>query len=103
MPKYSATMPADVLIYVTSWCPYCHAAKHLLSAKNVAFEEVDVDGRQELRAWLTKTTGQRTVPQVFINGKSVGGFSDISALDDGGKLDELLAEKPATERATLPR
>lgn len=96
-------MSADVLIYLTSWCPYCHAAKELLGDKNVRFDEVDVDGRQELRAWLTKATGQRTVPQVFINGKPVGGFSDISALDRAGKLDPLLAEAPPAELPPLPR
>jgi len=96
-------MRADVLIYLTSWCPYCHAAKELLGDKNVPFAEVDVDGRQELRAWLTKTTGQRTVPQVFINGKPVGGFNDISALDRAGKLDALLSEAPPVEMAALPR
>jgi glutaredoxin 3 len=96
-------MSADVLIYLTSWCPYCHAAKELLGDKNVAFTEVDVDGRQELRAWLAKATGQRTVPQVFINGEPVGGFSDISALDQAGKLDPLLAAPPPPEMPALPR
>jgi len=93
---------ADVQIYVTSWCPYCHAAKSLLRKKGAAFTEVDVDGRQDLRGWLTSTTGQRTVPQVFVNGKPLGGFSDIEALDEEGKLDPLLAEPPAAAQA-LPR
>lgn len=96
-------MSADVLIYVTSWCPYCHAAKSLLRDKKVRYAEVDVDGRHELRSWLSKTTGQRTVPQVFINGKSMGGFSDISALDQAGKLDPLLAEAPPAGMSALPR
>lgn len=96
-------MRADVLIYLTSWCPYCHAAKELLGEKNARFAEVDVDGRQDLRAWLVKATGQRTVPQVFINGKPVGGFSDISALDRAGELDALLAEAPPEGMAVLPR
>ena len=96
-------MSADVLIYLTSWCPYCHAAKELLGEKKARFVEVDVDGRQDLRGWLTKTTGQRTVPQVFINGRSVGGFSDLSALDEAGELDELLAAAPPADLAALPR
>jgi glutaredoxin 3 len=96
-------MRADVLIYLTSWCPYCHAAKELLGEKNARVAEVDVDGRQDLRAWLVKATGQRTVPQVFINGKPVGGFSDISALDRAGELDALLAEAPPEGMAVLPR
>ena len=96
-------MSADVLIYVTSWCPYCHAAKELLRSKSVAFTEIDVEGRQELRSWLASTSGQRTVPQVFINGQPVGGYSDIDQLDQDGKLDRLLAEPPPANGAPLPR
>ena len=93
---------ADVRIYLTSWCPYCAAAKQLLGDKSVAFTEVDVDDRRDLRSWLTSTSGQRTVPQVFINGKPVGGFSDLTALDQSGKLDALLAEAPAAGAEALP-
>ena len=96
-------MSADVLIYLTDWCPYCRAAKDLLGKKNVRFTAIDVDDRQELRKWLLSATGQRTVPQVFINGKPVGGFSDISALDEAGKLDALLAEAPPASLPALPR
>ncbi len=96
------TPRADVWIYLTSWCPYCSAAKQLLRRKNVSFTEVDVDGRDDLRGWLRSASGQRTVPQVFINGKSVGGFSELSALEKAGKLDGLLAEAPASG-AALPR
>lgn len=96
-------MHAAVLVYLTHWCPYCRMAKDLLREKGVAFEEIDVDGRAELRRWLATTTGQRTVPQVFVNGKPLGGFSDISALDEDGKLDPLLAEAPAGDLPTLLR
>lgn len=96
-------MPADVLVYTTSWCPYCRAAKMLLQGKHVTFEEIDVDGRDDLRKWLVEASGQRTVPQVFINGRSVGGYSDISALDQAGELDGLLGEAPRKDRPALPR
>ncbi len=93
---------ADVRIYLTTWCPYCVAAKRLLDQKGVAFTEVDVDDRRELRSWLVSASGQRTVPQIFINGQSVGGFSDLSALDQHGELDALLAQGPSAGAATLP-
>jgi len=94
---------AEVLIYVTSWCPYCVAAKRLLRNKAVPFTEVDVDGRDDLRSWLLSTTGQRTVPQVFVNGQALGGFSDVDALDQEGGLDPLLAQTPAAGLPALPR
>jgi glutaredoxin 3 len=96
-------MRAAVLVYLTDWCPYCRMAKDLLRDKGVSFEEVDVDGRAELRRWLATSTGQRTVPQIFVNGRPLGGFSDISALDEDGKLDPLLQEPPADDLPTLPR
>jgi glutaredoxin 3 len=96
-------MPASVSIYTTSWCPYCHRAKALLSRKNVRFEEVDVDGRPELRRWLHTESGQHTVPQVFINNRPVGGYTDISALDREGRLEAMLAEDPPRGLPDLPR
>jgi glutaredoxin 3 len=93
--------PADVRIYVTSWCPYCVAAKRLLKKKGAAFTEIDVDGRDDLRSWLVSASGQRTVPQIFVNGAPLGGFSDIAALDEEGKLDPLLAESPGAGTPAL--
>lgn len=93
---------ANVTIYTTSYCGFCTRAKRLLAQKNVAFKEVDVEERPDLRAWLIKASGQRTVPQVFINGQSVGGFSDISALDTAGKLDPLLNTPPGPDAQALP-
>lgn len=81
---------SKIIIYSTDYCPYCKAAKNLFTSKGVAFEEVNVEGDTEKRAWLVEATGQRTVPQIFINDKSYGGFSDIQELDNQGKLDELL-------------
>lgn len=96
-------MAASISIYTTSWCPYCHRAKALLARKNAHFEEVDVDGRPDLRRWLQGESGQHTVPQVFINNRSVGGFSDISALDQAGRLEAMLAEDPPKDLPALPR
>lgn len=79
-----------VVIYTASYCPYCRAAKALFDSKGMPFEEVDVEGDDAKRAWLVKVTGQRTVPQIFIDEKPYGGFSDIQALDKEGKLDPLL-------------
>jgi glutaredoxin 3 len=87
-------MPARVEIYVTDYCPYCVRAKGLLKRKGVAFEEYDVTDNSAKRAWLVEKTGQRTVPQIFINGVSVGGSDDIHKLDREGKLDSLLQANP---------
>jgi len=81
---------AKVEIFTTKLCPYCYRAKALLKSKGVAYREVDVSFNPELRRSLLERTGRRTVPQIFINEKSVGGYDDIAALDEEGKLDELL-------------
>jgi glutaredoxin 3 len=89
------TMSADVVIYRTPYCPYCVRAAMLLKGKGVAFREVDVSDDPEARERLVRETGQRTVPQIFINGASVGGYDDIARLDRRGALDPLLSEPPA--------
>lgn len=89
-------MPADVVMYRTPYCPYCVRAAMLLQRKGVAFREVDVSNDPEARERLVRETGQRTVPQIFINGASVGGYDDIALLDRRGALDPLLREPAAT-------
>jgi glutaredoxin 3 len=96
-------MAAQVEVYVTTYCPYCIRAKALLQKKGVPFKEIDVSNDDAKRAWLMKASGQRTVPQIFINGKSVGGSDDIHALDRAGKLDALLAESPTLRVGWAPR
>jgi glutaredoxin 3 len=93
---------ASVLIYLTDWCPFCQRAKALLAKKKAKFTEVDVDDRPDLRSWLASASGQRTVPQVFINGQPVGGYTDLEKIDRQGKLDALLAEAPAKGDPVLP-
>lgn len=82
----------QVEIYTTQTCPYCHAAKRLLTRKGVAFTEIDVGRDPNLRDAMTKrANGRRTVPQIFVGTVHVGGSDDLHALDHAGKLDPLLA------------
>ena len=84
---------AKVEVYTTSYCPFCTRAKNLLKSKGIAFEEIDVTDDDELRARMVEMAGgRRTVPEIFINGKIVGGFDELKALDLEGKLDDLLSE-----------
>lgn len=99
----TASVSAQVLVYTTGYCPYCYQAKRLLNKKRAPFTEIEVDDRPELRSWLRSASGQTTVPQVFINGVSVGGYTDIAALDGEGELDRLLAEPPSATDPTPPR
>jgi glutaredoxin 3 len=81
-----------VEIYTTRFCPYCVAAKALLSRKGVAFNEIDVStdwGRRD--EMIKRANGRMTVPQIFIGGTHVGGSDDLRALERAGKLDPLLA------------
>ena len=81
-----------VVIYTKFTCPYCHAAKDLLTQKGVAFEEIPVDGdRAAQMAMAEKAGGRSTVPQIFIGATHVGGCDDIYALESEGKLDAMLA------------
>ena len=80
----------DVKIYTTRVCGYCVAAKRLLAARQIPYEEIDVTGDDAKRAWLVETTGLRTVPQIFIGERHVGGSDDLDALEAAGELDALL-------------
>jgi glutaredoxin 3 len=85
----------DVRIYTTQTCPYCVRAKDLLRKKGVAFQEVDVTGDDAARVRLVELAdGRKTVPQVFIEGAPVGGYSDLVELQSAGKLDSLLGIAP---------
>jgi glutaredoxin 3 len=83
-------MPA-ITIYTKSWCPYCDAAKELLRQKGAAFEEIDVSNGDKQAAMAQRAGGRRTVPQIFIGDRHVGGCDDLYALDKAGGLDRLLA------------
>lgn len=83
---------ARVLMYCTASCPYCQAADRLLAKKGVTdVERVRVDLQPERRAEMQQRSGRRTVPQIWIGERHVGGCDDLHALDDAGELDPLLA------------
>ena len=84
-------MPSPVTVYTTRFCPYCVAAKRLLTAKGVSFDDIPVDGDPELRRKMSERAGQRTVPQIWVGETHVGGFTELAALDKRGDLDRLLA------------
>jgi len=84
---------AQVEIYTTMLCPYCWRAKKLLEERGAQIKEVDVMTDGKLRAEMRDRAGGRTsVPQIFINGRHVGGCDDLYALDRAGKLEPMLAE-----------
>lgn len=81
-------MAKEVLVYTTEYCPYCHAAKNFLKSKNVPFREIDVSGDEDARRKLVEMSGGReTVPQIFADGQSIGGYEDlVEFYQKGGKL-----------------
>jgi len=84
---------ARVEIYTTSYCPYCTRAKTLLRSKGVKFDEIDVTNDPALRAKMVELAGgRRTVPEIFINGRIIGGWDELYMLERNGELDLLLAE-----------
>ncbi|HAF01060.1 MAG TPA: glutaredoxin 3 [Methylophilaceae bacterium] len=83
---------AKIVMYTTAVCPYCINAERLLRSKGVAeIEKIRVDLQPDLRLEMMEKTGQRTVPQIYINERHIGGFDDLRALDLAGELDSLLA------------
>ena len=84
---------AKVEVYTTTYCPFCHRAKALLQSKGVLFDEIDVTDDPELRQKMVELAGgRRTVPEIFINGRIIGGYDELRALDIRGELDPLLAQ-----------
>ena len=87
----SAVAVPKVVMYTTSWCPYCHRARQLLSSKGVAFQEIDIEAQPDKRAEMHSRSGQSSVPQIFIGSTHVGGSDDLYDLDARGGLEPLLA------------
>jgi glutaredoxin 3 len=86
---------ARVLIYSTASCPYCQAADRLLARKGVSdIERVRVDLEPARRAEMQQKSGRSTVPQIWIDGRHIGGSDELHGLDDSGQLDKLLAKAP---------
>ena len=80
----------QIRIYTTPFCSYCLQAKRLLARKNLKYEEIDVAGDDEKREWLTKVTGKRTVPQIFIGEQPIGGSDELHGLEGRGQLDAMV-------------
>jgi GrxC family glutaredoxin len=80
---------ARVEIYTTPSCPFCVRAKRLLDARGIAFDEIDLANDHALREQVIERTGRRTVPQIFIDGRSIGGLEELAALDAAGELRDL--------------
>jgi glutaredoxin 3 len=86
----NAAAPA-VVMYTTSWCPYCSRAKQLFTSKGVAFTEIDVEEVAGARDEMRARSGRTSVPQIFVGDRHLGGYDDTAALDARGELDPLLA------------
>lgn len=86
-------MMAKIIMYSTATCPYCIRAEQLLQRKGVTeIEKIRVDLQPELRAKMIEKTGRRTVPQIYIDDRHIGGYDELATLDRAGQLDELLAK-----------
>lgn len=81
---------AKIEIYTTSWCPYCYTAKALLDEKGVAYDEIDATDPAVRMDMIQRAHGRRTVPQIFIGDRHVGGYDELAALERRGQLDPLL-------------
>ena len=96
------SVAAEVTVYTTRICGYCLAAKRLLEKKGAPFREIHVDDRADLRNWLIDASGQMTVPQIFVNRRSIGGYTELAGLERAGRLDPLLAAAPEGDAPSLP-
>ncbi|MBU7095749.1 glutaredoxin 3 [Staphylococcus aureus] len=85
-----------IVIYTTASCPYCNNAKQLLAQKRLEYTEIRIDTDPAKRDKMIELTGRRTVPQIFIDDKPIGGFDALSALNASGKLDDLLKKGNAS-------
>lgn len=85
-------MSNAVVMYSTRFCPYCMRARFLLDSKRVPYTDIGVDARPELRREMTEKSGRRTVPQIWIGERHVGGYDDLARLEQSGQLDELLKQ-----------
>jgi len=83
---------ARIQMYTTAWCGYCVRAKALLDAKGLEYEEIRIDEEPGFRSTLMDLTGGWTVPQIVIDERPIGGYTELRALERDGRLDELLAD-----------
>ncbi len=92
MSNTETTEPADIVMYSSPFCGFCAAAKSLLQDKGARYDEIDVIADPPRRREMIELTGRRTVPQIFIGERHVGGYDDLLALENAGQLDTLLSE-----------
>lgn len=81
---------SKVQVYTKGWCPYCFAAKSLLEGKKVTFEEIDASDPDVRMDMIQRAHGRRTVPQIFIGDRHIGGYDELAALERRGELDTYL-------------
>jgi glutaredoxin 3 len=81
---------ARLQMYTTTWCGYCVRAKHLLESKGIEYEEINLDDDPGFRQKLLDLTGGWTVPQIVLDGRPIGGYTELWRLDKSGQLDEQL-------------
>jgi len=89
---------SSVQMYATGWCPYCVRARALLQSKGIEIDEINVDRKPGSRVEMVARSGRRTVPQIFIGGRHIGGYDDLAALDAADGLDALLLTTTSEER-----
>lgn len=89
------SVASEIVMYSTAWCGYCQRARNLFERKGAPVREIKIDeDAKERDVMLQKSGGRRTVPQIFIGERHVGGYDDLAALDRSGELDKLLAQLP---------
>lgn len=87
------TQTPEIVMYSTAWCGYCQRARNLLERKGLAVREIKIDeDPQERAAMMQKSGGRRTVPQIFIGERHIGGYEELAALDRSGELDKLIGK-----------
>lgn len=91
---------ARVEIYTKSWCAFCRRAKKFLAVKGIEFDEVDVTSDRDAETVMVARSGRRSVPQIFIDGRGIGGHDDLLALDGSGELDRLVQGPEATSKTS---
>ena len=89
--KFTVGERVTIEIYTTKTCPYCYKAKNLLNKLGASYQEIPVDFNKSLRAEMAAKAGRTSVPQIWINGQHIGGCDDLHALQEQGKLVELLS------------
>ena len=88
-------------VYSKEWCPYCAKAKALLKSKGLSYQEINVTSDEALQQQMITRSGRRTVPQIFLDGVSIGGYDDLANLNATGELDQRLGRKTAVDHTKV--